>query len=352
MTNQKEEILDLSAILHGASLVEVDPKLDFVHAQRIVDCRDLLGEGIVYDDRRHAILWTDIEGKRFHELHLDYEKPNKLRFITYHLPKMLGSFGLLEEEGNPAAGGDAAPEIPLLCAWEDGFQLYDIGKGKELSDMSEGEVVNPNKGPSRLNDGRTSPDGKHFICGAYYGEVAENYEKVFKVEQRDGKLYHEPIVDKVQVTNSISWSLDGSRMFLADSPTKKIFTYAYNAENGTLSDKRLLIRRSKDEAFVADGSCVDTEGCLWNAVWCTSGEHPGRVERIDPKTGCVVFTVHIPDATSQVSCCCFGGENMDILFITSASIGRDPKKQPHAGALYAAKVPFQGRKESRLKFTY
>jgi L-arabinonolactonase len=140
-------------------------------------------------------------------------------------------------------------------------------------------------------------------------------------------------------------------MYLADSPTRKIFVYAYDAETGTLSDKKLVHERAEGDNSVPDGSCVDSEGYLWNAVW-RHDDRPSCVQRIDPSSGRVVFTVHIPDSTGQVSCCCFGGENMDILFITSAATGKDKKKQPHAGALYAAKVPFRGRKEPRLKFTY
>jgi sugar lactone lactonase YvrE len=75
------------------------------------------------------------------------------------------------------------------------------------------------------------------------------------------------------------------------------------------------------------------------------------VQRINPDTGLVVFTVHMPDATSQVTCCCFGGVDMDILFITSAAEHLDLAKEPHAGGLYAAKVPYKGRKESRFRLT-
>ena len=72
------------------------------------------------------------------------------------------------------------------------------------------------------------------------------------------------------------------------------------------------------------------------------------VNRIDPTTGKVVFTVHMPDSTSQVSCCCLGGKDLDILFITTAAEGRDGDKEPHAGGIYAAKVGVQGRKEGRF----
>jgi sugar lactone lactonase YvrE len=261
-------------------------------------------------------------------------------YTVYELPKQLCSFGLLQAEPE-----DDESSLPLLCAWEDSFQLFDVAQQKALSGMSIGEEVNPAKLPTRLNDGRVDPAGQRYICGGYYGGKKGNKMKVFCVEQRENVLCHTPIANNMEVTNSINWSLDGKTMFLADSPTKQIHAYDYDA--GKLSNKRLVHQKSEG---VPDGSCVDSEGYLWNAVWM-AGEAPGRVQRIDPSTGHVVFTVHMPDTTSQVSCCCFGGENLDILFISTSAEGVDPVKEPHAGGLYAVRVPFTGRKESRLNFT-
>jgi L-arabinonolactonase len=338
----KEEEFDLSGLLAGSS--DSFDGVDVVEACLVIDCHCELAECIIYDDDSHAVLWTDILGKRFHRLHLNSsfeEKAAKVRLQTFELPKKLCSFGMVQGN-NPSV---------LLCAWEDGFQLYDMDKGEALSEMSQGEDVNPGKGASRLNDGRVDPAGRRFICGGYFGEMPDIKMQVFKVEQGDDKkLHHETIADGLQVTNSICWSLDGNTMYLANSPTRQIHRHEYDAEQGTLSNKTLLHEKSATLG-VPDGSCVDAEGCLWNAVW-RSGAGPAMVQRIDPITGNVVFTVHLPNGTSQASCCCFGGEDLDILFISTAGESRDPHIEPHAGGIYAVKLPFKGRKESRLQFTY
>jgi sugar lactone lactonase YvrE len=72
------------------------------------------------------------------------------------------------------------------------------------------------------------------------------------------------------------------------------------------------------------------------------------VNRIDPSTGEVVFTVNMPDSTSQLSCCCPGGKDLDLLFITIASLATDIANEPHAGAIYAATVGVKGTKEARF----
>lgn len=295
-------------------------------AKRILSCQNSLGECIVYDDQQNKILWTDIYGKEFHTLNLTDGSHSILK-----LPKMLCSFSLL----------DNCPGY--LFAWEDGFQIYDPDTNKALGNMSEGEDVNPHKAPTRLNDGRCDPTGKRFICGGYYGDLEGMYMKVYKVEFVNGKLIHEPILDKIQVTNSTCWSPDGRTMYLADSPTQTIFQYDYDLDHGTISNKKVF---RKLDIGVPDGSCNDSQGNVWNAVW-RSGEGQSFVQCTN-QHGEVIYTVELPDNTSQLTCCCFGGPHLDVLFISSASVGVDVKREPFAGSLYAVKLGVRGRSETRL----
>lgn len=301
-------------------------------AHLLVDLHSELGEGIIYDDVENALLWTDILGRKFQKLSLSPASGQEVQ--VFELPKMVGSFALRPSN-----------EPGYLVAWENGFQLYDLEKGVALSEMSAGEEVNPFKLPTRLNDGRCDREGRRYICGGYFGELKEQRMKVFKCEfSSDGKLCHSPIQEDMRVTNSLSFSLDGSSMYLADSPTQTINIFKYDKETGAISDKRFV---HKTPMGVPDGSCVDSEGFLWNAVW-RSGAGQSMVNRINPNSGEIDFTVHMPDGTSQVTCCCFGGQDLDILFISTSAEGRDVSKEPHAGAVYAAKVGFKGLKEARF----
>jgi L-arabinonolactonase len=354
-----QQTIDLTGLFHGASLpppAENDDgaTCDFVTAVLVLDCHNLLGEGIIYDDRTSTVMWTDILSSNFHTLLLNYDHPTSALHTVYDLPKKLASFGLIDRHPTNSKSDHHQIELPILCAWEDGFQLYDIHQQKELSAMSIGEDVNPSNGLTRLNDGRVDPTGCHFICGGYYGDTRGITMKVYRVQQKSddfsSSLQHEPIIDSIEVTNSICWSIDGKIMYLADSPQREIYAYDYDATTGKIANKTAFHCKLTTEVGSPDGSCVDAEGYLWNAVW-KSGIEPSCVQRIDPNTGLVTFTVHMPDATSQVSCCCFGGENMDVLFITTACESRDITNEPHAGGLYAVRLPFRGRKESKLHFT-
>lgn len=266
---------------------------------------------------------------------------------------MIGAIGLLEygnggtcsddSSQNHQGDGDGRSGSGYLVAWEDGFQLYDIEGGRALSRMSRGEVV-----PLRLNDGRVDPTGTRFVCGGCASPTSGPL-KVFKCEydHETHELWHTPVVDEIRVTNSICWSLDGKTMYLADSPTQQIHKLDYDLDTGLLSNKQLLHTKPTGNP---DGSVVDSLGYLWNATW-REGQGQGFVDRICPKTGQTVFRVHLPDDTSEASCVCFGGPNLDILFITTAWEHLDPSWELNAGGLYAVKLPpdITGCKEKRFR---
>jgi hypothetical protein len=116
-------------------------------ARLILDCHNQLGEGIVFDDRTNTVLWTDILSSKFHSLILNDTDPSQSLHTIHDLPKKLASFGLLRKQQSDNTSEEYHDEssLPLLCAWEDGFQLYDVYQARALSELSNGEDVNPQK---------------------------------------------------------------------------------------------------------------------------------------------------------------------------------------------------------------
>jgi L-arabinonolactonase len=339
-----DEPIDIEGLLAGPPSPLNDDQVSTT-ARLLVDCRCHLGECILWDDRQNAILFTSILERKFHKLTLLTTSSANPRLQSYSLPKMLGAFGLLEEEPTTQQQHENHPGY--IVAWEDGFQLYDLEGGKALSPISEGEIINPGGLPDRLNDGRVDPNGKYFICGGC--ARPSGTMKVFKCEfvHETKMLRHTPIVNDISTTNSICWSTGGDTMYLADSPTNEIHQYDYDQETGIPTNKRFLHKKTMG---YPDGSVVDAHGYIWNATW-RQGAGTGMVDRIDPSTGSVVFTVHLPDETSEASCCCFGGKDLDVLFITTAWEHLDPSTEPHAGGLYAVKLPLGmvGCQEKRFR---
>ncbi|MGH6741087.1 MAG: SMP-30/gluconolactonase/LRE family protein, partial [Bradyrhizobium sp.] len=115
-----------------------------------------------------------------------------------------------------------------------------------------------------------------------------------------------------------------------------IWAFDFDADDGAISNRRVFADLTGRRGL-PDGSCVDAEGYLWNA------EYAGhRVTRYAPD-GRADRTIELP--VTNPTCCCFGGERLDTLYVTSAS---QRLSQPAAieGALLAIDVGVRGLPEA------
>ncbi len=83
---------------------------------------------------------------------------------------------------------------------------------------------------------------------------------------------------------------------------------------------------------------MDAEGCVWSAHW-----NGWRVVRYDP-AGKPILQIDTP--AQRVTSCCFGGEDLSKLFITTARDGlseAELAKQPLAGDVFVCQTSTQGQ---------
>ena len=117
---------------------------------------------------------------------------------------------------------------------------------------------------------------------------------------------------------------------------------SYDLKTGSLGQGRVCVTIAPDEG-IPDGMTIDEEGMLWVAHWggwCVS--------RFNPHNGVCLARVYVP--VKHVTCCTFGGQNMDELYITTSTngvAGIEWLKQPHAGALFVARPGVKGVKAFR-----
>jgi L-arabinonolactonase len=111
------------------------------------------------------------------------------------------------------------------------------------------------------------------------------------------------------IPNSICFTLDGKTMFFCDSPTGRIRQCDYDAESASVANIREFVHFGEGNGL-PDGSVVDSEGCLWNAVWGA-----GVVRRFDPRG---TLMAEIPVPSKNLTCVAFGGDSLDQLFVTSS----------------------------------
>lgn len=281
-------------------------------AELVLDCRNTHGEGILWSEDHALLMWTDIHGCALWTL-----DPRTGKSLSYTLPERLACFAPRKGE----------PWNRILAAFADGFALYDVLSG-ERRDITSFEA---GKSTTRLNDGRTDPAGRFVAGGMDEGSPMRPISSVVVV---DHDLSVRELFAEVGCANSISFSPDGSRMYFADSPKRAIEAYDYDMTKGAASNRRTVARTEG----VPDGSCVDAEGYLWNAVW-----EGYRVERYAPD-GRLDRVVEIPVA--KPTCCDFGGPDLQTLYITTSRLGADAAllaREPLSGGLFAYRTDVRGK---------
>ena len=279
-------------------------------AEIVVDARNQHGEGIFWNPADGRVWWTDIHGKR-----LWWYEPASRRSGSFAVEDRVCCFA-------PRRSGG------FICAFAQEIALVD-SSGRITDRIASFEPDNPN---TRTNDGRTDRQGR-FIVGGMNEVTAAADSRVVRVDA-DGSV--STLIEGVSCANSTCFSPDGRTMFFADTPERRIRAYAYDPDSGAVNSPRILADFS-GEPGRPDGSCVDAEGCVWNAEWEGS-----RVVRVN-RDGKIDRIVDVP--VLKPTCCAFGGPDLDTLYITTSRLGcteAQLSEQPLAGALFAVRPGVRG----------
>ncbi len=263
----------------------------------------ILGEGIQWDRAAGRVRWTDVQGRRLHDCAADGSDHRRV-----DLPARVSAFAL------DAAGG-------MLCAFEDGIGSFDPASGARVL-LHRFE---PDLPTTRLNDGRCDRAGR-FLVG---GVEEKGLRPISSVISYDGAGPPRTLIRDVGCANSIAFSPDGSLMYFADTAGQDIFVYDYDQATGEIANRRVFATLDRAEGR-PDGSCVDAQGRLWNALFGS-----GRVQAFNPD-GSRGPTLFLPSA--RATCPCFGGPGLGTLYVTTARIlmtEAEKAAMPEAGTTYA-----------------
>jgi sugar lactone lactonase YvrE len=99
-----------------------------------------------------------------------------------------------------------------------------------------------------------------------------------------------------------------------------MWAYDYDIENGAVSNKREFVS-SRNDRGVFDGSTVDSEGFVWNAQVIG-----GELVRYAPD-GTEDMRIGMP--VRNITSLCFGGENLEDLYVTSMGRVLHPATHDH-----------------------
>ena len=279
-----------------------------INAEVVHAAEAALGEGCVWSPVEDLLVWVDIAGQAVHRF--DHASAQPVSVWRY-----------AESVGNaePRAGGGLALGLGASVA------LTDRAGAIETVIELPGEPES-----NRANDGAVDPRGRLFQGTMSNTEPGAPVAALHRV---DGDGTARRVLSDVSISNGIGWSPDQSTMYYIDTLTFRVDRFDYDPDTGEIEGRRPFLTFDGSTGG-PDGMTVDAEGCLWVAFF--GGYH---VQRFAPE-GERLETVVTPGAP-QTTCCCFGGPDLDTLYITTARdsiAGVSTEGEPNSGALFAADV--------------
>ena len=276
-----------------------------IDAALLLDVHAQLGESPTWWAERGVLAWVDITQRVVH-----LTDPTTLddRVVT------------LESEVSALA---PATDGRLVVAIEDGIGLLDVDSG-EFTRLAT--VDHPL--PSRFNDGACDPAGRFWV-GTFARKMTAGAGALYRF---DAHGVVAQVLDDITVSNGMRWSPDGGTFYYIDSMRNAVEAFDFDADEGTLRDRRVAVDLPGGGG---DGMTVDRDGGIWVARWGFGVVHrftsDGRLDR----------TVRVP--ATYVTSCEFGGPALDMLYITSASVGSGQGVEPcPAGSLFVCRPGVAG----------
>jgi sugar lactone lactonase YvrE len=270
-----------------------------------------LAEGALWNPLDQCLYWVDIEGCGLHIFDPatghDRQLPTGARI------------GTVVPTTHPHE---------VLVALQTGIHRLNTSTG----DMTL--LSNPLTDPHlRFNDGKCDPAGRFWV-GTLDTKGRKRQAVLYRYDP-DGRLH--PMIQAVDLSNGIVWSLDGRTMYYIDTPTCVVQAFDYDPATGGIANNRVAVQIPPGNG-VPDGMTIDAEGQLWVALWGA-----GRVARFDPATGQQTGFIAVP--APHTSSCAFGGPELKTLFITTARHELTPEQlqqYPLSGNLFAVEPGVAG----------
>lgn len=268
-----------------------------------------LGESPVWDANKNVLYFVDIAAGKINRL-----LPQGEVEIIYQSTSRVGALALTDK-GN------------LIFTQNASVALLNVEKGE--ADRNTAPV--DTRIGYRFNDGACDPQGR-FITGLMSSDPQLKSGSLYRYSTT---LKPQLIHQNVALPNGLAWSEDGRTLFFVDSVACAIFQadYSPDGEMGSVT----LFARTPAELGRPDGIALDREGGLWvcqfNGACLLYYNSHGEL------------SANIPMPVPRPTSCCFGGKDLETLFITTARFAMTPSelaRYPDAGDLYALRPRIAG----------
>lgn len=264
-----------------------------------------LGEGLWWDIKSSVLWFVDIDS-----------------FILYRLDtytNYLDSW-VFKEEISWIIPTEEDSKVLVACA--SGVLLFDLSKPKKREWYID---TFPNDTNLRLNDAGIDNLGRIWFGSLHRNDESLSVGKLVSYKKDTGLVLHD---ENYKITNGPIISQDGKFLYHNDSAKRIMYRYNLDLEKGTLSNRIIFCQFNEEDGF-PDGMCFDQTGNILIAMWGS-----GNIYQIDTN-GNTLNRYKIP--VPNVSNVCFGGEKLDILYVTTARKGlskEELQRYPDSGALF------------------
>ncbi len=272
----------------------------------LISCQDTLGESPLWDHHRKTLFWVDIDQGLIHSF-----EPTSKKMETYSIGEKISCIAM-------HASGD------FILATESGMSYWDPESNSKTDFL-------PIKHPDpaiMFNDGKVDPLGRFWI-----GTKGPKGSSTLYALQ-DTALQIK--ISGLAISNGLDWAVQKRVFYHTDSGDKVIYRYDIDLETAKLSNRTPFF---KPEKGTPDGLTIDNDGNIWTAIW-----DGWQVLQLNP-AGEVLTEIKIP--VQRPTSVTFGAEDLNKLFITSASEGLSPSErleQPLAGDLFVVEPGVLGLK--------
>ncbi|XP_064487166.1 regucalcin-like [Ornithodoros turicata] len=274
--------------------------------------RNQLGEGPHWDASTGTLIYDDANA---HQV-LRYDPKTGAETEVFDLGDTVGNVILYAGK----------PREAVVCV---GMNIVHLDMDTSKTSLLATVAPHTTEPPHRINDGKCDIKGRLWT-----GTMQRNWDlnsplglgNFYSFSQGSLKVHF----GSVTLSNGIAWTADNRTMFYNDSVPGFTYAFDFDAEEGTLSNRRVVVDFKKTAGYescgLPDGMTIDVNDKLWLVGFSGS-----CVVQIDPETSKILRKIDLP--AKCTTSCCFGGATYEDLYVTSANLP-GYSSCPEDGALF------------------
>lgn len=297
--------------------------------QTVVPQPDALGESPFWHSEEQMLYWVDIPGRQIHRSNV---------FMG-----TVQSWAMPSEPGCIAPARTQGQASGLVIALRDGiYRATQWGGPLQQLVPATHDIAT-----TRFNDGKADPVGR-FWAGTMYEPRDAASAQLFSLDARDGRAPElELKAGDATIANGLAWSPDTATVYWTDTTEHVIRAWDWDAASNQMQRGRVFRQFAGKPAGWQpgmpgyggrpDGAAVDSQGNYWVAMF-----EGGRVLKLSPD-GEVLDDIATPGLCPTMPC--FGGDDLQTLYLTSARHGRpavELQARPLSGCVVSLRVDVAG----------